>query len=248
VTLPVFWSPGLAAVTVGATARLEGPEARHAVVVRRVAVGEQVVLSDGAGTRATCEVTATGRELLEAVVLAVSVDEQSAPHVTVVQAIAKGERGELAVEVLTEIGVDRIVPWSAARSVAVWRGDRAAKSLARWRSTAREAAKQSRRAHFPEVADPADTAAVVDLLGAAELAVVLHEDATTSVARVADRVPAVGTLVVVVGPEGGITPDELTAFTGVPGVEAVRLGPTVLRTSTAGVAGVAALLSRSGRW
>jgi 16S rRNA (uracil1498-N3)-methyltransferase len=251
VTLPLFWVPELAA-EVGAAVHLAGEEGRHAVVVRRIRVGEQVLLTDGAGRRATCDVVGTDRQTLDAVVRAVEVEDPPDPHVTVVQAIAKGDRGELAVEVLTEVGVDRIVPWAAARSVAVWRGERAAKSLGRWRSTAREAAKQARRSRFPEVTEPAGTGRVRDLLAAADLAVVLHEDATTSLADVADRLRPGGgpvrSVVVVVGPEGGITDEELAAFATVPTAAVVRLGPTVLRTSTAGVTAVAALLSRSTRW
>jgi 16S rRNA (uracil1498-N3)-methyltransferase len=162
-----------------------------------------------------------------------------------VQALAKGERGELAVEMLTEIGTDVIVPWAAARSIAVWRGDRAAKSLAKWRSTAREAAKQARRSWFPEVTEQATTDDVVALLSAADLAVVLHEDASLPMAAL--EVPNSGSIVVVVGPEGGLTPEELATFEAA-GLRAVRLGDERLRTSTAGLAAVAALLSRTSRW
>jgi 16S rRNA (uracil1498-N3)-methyltransferase len=163
----------------------------------------------------------------------------------VVQAIPKGDRGELAVEMLTEVGADVIVPWAASRSVAVWRGERAAKSLAKWRSTAREAAKQSRRAWFPSVGEMVGTPDVVNLLRDAALAVVLHEAGKRPLADL--EVPAEGDVVVVVGPEGGISDEELEAFAAV-GAEPLRLGSSVLRTSTAGVAAAAALLSRTPRW
>ncbi len=162
----------------------------------------------------------------------------------VVQAIPKGDRGELAVEMLTEVGVDVIVPWAAARSVAVWRGDRAAKSLGKWRSTAREAAKQARRAWFPEVTEMVGTDEVVALLSKASVPVVLHEAASGPLADL--PVPGRGEIVIVVGPEGGIADEELAAFAAV-GAEPVRLGSSVLRTSTAGVAATAALLART-RW
>ena len=165
------------------------------------------------------------------------------PSVTVVQAIPKGDRGELAVEVLTEIGVDRIVPWAAARSVGVWRGERAAKALGRWRSTAREAGKQSRRSWLPEVTDMATTAGVAALLEEADLAVVLHEAASVPISALS--LDGVRSIVVVVGPEGGLTDEEVSAFGG---GHVVRMGESVLRTSTAGVAAVAALLSRTARW
>ncbi|MCW2819668.1 MAG: Ribosomal small subunit methyltransferase [Marmoricola sp.] len=245
-SLPVFLGPVTDAAT-GDVVVLEGDEARHAVVVRRTAVGEQVVLADGVGTAVTCTVTATTKSTLTATVEQVRRDPRPAPHVTVVQAIPKGERAELAVEVLTEIGVDTIVPWSAARCVGVWRGERATKSLAKWRATAREASKQSRRSWLPEVTPMASTADVADLLGGADLGVVLHEEATSSLGRL--PVADARSIVVVVGPEGGIAPEELSTFAGAgERVHLVRTGTPVLRTSTAGVAAVAALLSRTPRW
>jgi 16S rRNA (uracil1498-N3)-methyltransferase len=146
---------------------------------------------------------------------------------------------------LTEVGAATIVPWAASRSVAVWRGERAAKSHAKWSATAREAAKQARRAWFPTVTPLATTDEVAALLVAADLAVVLHEEASEPVAHL--DVPASGSIVVVVGPEGGLSEDELAAFAAA-GVRPVRLGAEVLRTSTAGVAAVAALLARTPRW
>jgi len=241
-SLHVHLVPSLAGVDVGAPVSVEGSEAHHAVAVRRLAVGEPVQLTDGAGRVAECEVTATGRARLDVVVRSISSVPAQLPEVVVVQALPKGDRGELAVEVLTEIGVARIVPWAAARSVAVWRGDRAAKSLARWRATAREAAKQARRAWFPEVTPLASTDEVAALIAGAPLALVLHEGATEPLpVELPDR------LVLVVGPEGGLTPEELAAFADA-GARTVRLGAEVLRTSTAGVAAVAALLSRTDRW
>ncbi len=234
--------PSLADVGEGAQVIVEGPEAHHAVAVRRLAVGEPVVLTDGAGLVAECEVAETGKARLVAVVRTLVSVPRSQPGVVVVQALPKGDRGELAVELLTEIGVARIVPWAAARSVAVWRGDRAARSLAKWQTTAREAAKQARRAWLPEVAPLASTADVVALVSAAPLALVLHEAATEPLpSDVPDGV------VLVVGPEGGLAPEELAAFADA-GARTVRLGAEVLRTSTAGVAAVAALMSRTDRW
>jgi 16S rRNA (uracil1498-N3)-methyltransferase len=212
--------------------------------VRRTRVGEQVSLTDGAGTTATCTVTATGRAVLSATVDAVATTDPELPRVVVVQAIPKGDRGELAVEMLTEVGVDVIVPWAAERSVAVWRGDKQARVLAKWRSTARGAAKQARRPWFPEVADLVSTSTVVGLLRDASVPVVLHEAASGPLADL--PVPGRGEIVIVVGPEGGISDEELAAFASV-GAEPVRLGSSVLRTSTAGVAATAALLART-RW
>jgi 16S rRNA (uracil1498-N3)-methyltransferase len=244
-SLPVHLVDSLAGVGPGSVVEVTGPEAHHAVAVRRLRVGEQVVLTDGAGSSARGEVGGTGKQFFSVTVSELSADPAPAPAFTVVQALPKGDRGELAVEVLTEVGVDVVVPWAAARCVAVWRGDRATRSLAKWRATAREAAKQARRSWFPTVEPLASTGVVAELLRAAGLAVVLHEDATQSLAGL--DVPASGTVVVVVGPEGGITDEELALFAEA-GVTPVRLGAEVLRTSTAGVAAVAALLSRTARW
>ena len=167
------------------------------------------------------------------------------PAITVVQAIPKGDRGELAVEEMTEVGVDRIVPWAAARCVPVWQGARGERSLAKWRLTAREAAKQSRRPWIPEVTDVASTGQVAQLIEKAARAIVLEPGAAASLGRLS--LPESGDLLVVVGPEGGITDEEGTAFR-MAGATACRLGPTVLRTSTAGTVAAAILLTRSGRW
>jgi 16S rRNA (uracil1498-N3)-methyltransferase len=244
-SLPVHLVPTLDGVAPGAEVVVEGDEAHHAVAVRRLRVGERVVLTDGAGVRVLGEVASTGKRVFAATAVSVESLPAPDPEVVVVQALPKGDRGELAVEVLTEAGAGRIVPWAAERSVAVWKGERAVKSLGRWRATAREAAKQARRTWFPEVAPLATTGDVADLVAAADLAVVLHEEASVPLASV--PVPAEGRLVVVVGPEGGLTDEEVAAFVAA-GAVSVRLGAEVLRTSTAGVVALGALLSRTPRW
>ena len=244
-SLPVHLVPSLSGVATGSSVEVTGDEAHHAVAVRRLRVGESVVLTDGSGTSVTGEVASTGKRVFALTVSSVRVAPAPDPAVVVVQALPKGDRGELAVEMLTEIGVAEIVPWAASRSVAVWKGERAVKSLARWRSTAREAAKQARRSWFPAVADLATTGEVAALLAGADLGVVLHEEAAIPLASL--DVPASGRIVVVVGPEGGLTDDEIAAFAAA-GARPVVLGAEVLRTSTAGVAAVAALLSRTPRW
>ena len=244
-SLPVHVVPSLAGVTTGAVVEVTGDEAHHAVAVRRLRVGERVVLTDGAGRSVTGEVASTGKRVLTVEVSAATDTPAPEPELVVVQALPKGERGELAVEVLTEVGAARIVPWAAARSVAVWKGERAVRSHAKWAASAREAAKQARRSWFPEVSPLAATADVAALVGAADLAVVLHEEAGEPLAAL--QVPAQGTIVVVVGPEGGLTDAEVAAFVAA-GARSVRLGAEVLRTSTAGLAACAALLSRTSRW
>ncbi|MBL0749631.1 16S rRNA (uracil(1498)-N(3))-methyltransferase [Nocardioides baculatus] len=244
-SLPVHLVESLAGATPGSLVEVTGDEAHHAVAVRRLREGEQVVLTDGRGTSVTGSVASTGKRVFAVSVGSVTHDDRPEPAITVVQALPKGDRGELAVEVLTEVGVDRVVPWAASRSVAVWKGERAAKSHAKWQATAREAAKQSRRSWLPTVMPLASTADLAAIVAEADLAVVLHEDGTDPLSAVV--VPTTGRIVVVVGPEGGISPEELDALAAA-GAQAVRLGAEVLRTSTAGVVAVAALLSRTDRW
>lgn len=244
-SLPVHLVESLDGTAPGSVVEVTGDEAHHAVAVRRLRPGEQVVLTDGVGTTAVGEVAETGRRRFSVTVSDVRHEPHPSPAFTVVQALPKGDRGELAVEVLTEVGVDRVVPWAASRSVAVWRGERAVKSHAKWRATAREAAKQARRAWHPDVLPLHTTAEATTLLEDAAIVVVLHEEASRPLASV--DVPAAGEVAVVVGPEGGLTDDEVAAFEAAGGV-AVRLGPEVLRTSTAGLAAVAALMARTPRW
>lgn len=219
---------------------LSGPEGRHAATVRRMRVGEAVDLVDGVGTRCTGVITVTTKDTVT-VAVSIRVNEPAAaPRITVVQALAKGDRGELAVELATEVGVDAILPWSAAHCVVRWDGERGAKALERWRATAREAAKQSRRAWFPVIGEPMTTSQVAELPGQV---LVLHESAQAPLSAV----ELSGDVVLVVGPEGGVSPDELLVLTTA-GATVVRLGSSVLRTSTAGAVAAAVVSSRTGRW
>lgn len=224
---------------------LRGQEGRHASTVRRLIPGERVDVTDGRGLIAECVVAAARPGELELTVLGRRTEPRPEPTVTVIQAIPKGDRGELAVELLTEVGTDVIVPWAAERCVAVWRGERAAKSRARWSSAAEQAAKQSRRGWFPEVAAAVDLAGAVQRVQAAALAILLDPAGNQSVAAV--RVPDSGEIVIIVGPEGGITPAESDALAGA-GAVAAALGPTVLRASSAGVVAAGIVLSRTRRW
>ncbi len=244
-TLPLHLVPDLDGAAPGVVVEVDGDEAHHAVAVRRLRAGERVALTDGAGSRAEGVVVETDRRRFSVEVDRYESLPRPEPELVVVQALPKGDRGELAVEVLTEVGVARVVPWAAERSVAVWRGERAAKSLARWRATAREAAKQARRPWHPVVDELVRTPGIAAVVAGADLAVVLHEDAEQPLAAL--DVPPTGRVVVVVGPEGGLTDAELGALRDA-GAHPVRLGAEVLRTSTAGVAACAALLARTPRW
>ncbi len=229
----------VASVPDGDELTLDGPEGHHAATVQRLRVGEALLVGDGRGSLVRATVSAVGKGTLVLVLGERSYEPAPAPRIVVIQGIAKGERGELAVQAMTEVGVDVIVPWTAARSVAQWKSE---KSHQRWVDTAREAAKQSRRAWVPVIELPASTR---DLTSRLEGALVLHESAAIRLSTV--EVPGPGDLVVVVGPEGGITPDELAAFEDA-GARAVRLGSSVLRTSTAGTAAIAVLSVALGRW
>jgi 16S rRNA (uracil1498-N3)-methyltransferase len=239
----LFYSSS-AALRDGEVLVLDGPEGRHAAV-RRLRVGEAVSVGDGRGLVASCVVTGSGAGELSLAVKSRHEVAPADPSVTVIQAIPKGDRGELAVEEMTEVGVDTIVPWSAARCVALW-GSRADRGLERWRAKARESAKQSLRPWIPAVPDPVTTASAAALIAGSSVAVVLAPLA--SAAPLASVVPpSSGSIAVVIGPEGGITDDELAAFEAA-GAVACRLGPSVLRTSTAGAVAAAVLLSRTPRW
>jgi len=224
---------------------LTGAEGKHASTVRRMSPGERVDVTDGAGLVAECVVTAARPGELDLAVVERRHEPEPACRVVVVQAILKGDRGELAVELMTEVGVDVIVPWAAQRCVASWRPDRQDRALARWRASAREAAKQSRRPRFSEVVAAAKTADVVDRVARASLACVLDHGAQEALGSAA--LPDAGDIVLVVGPEGGISPAERAELAAA-GAVPVRLGPSVLRASSAGAIAAALVLSRCGRW
>jgi 16S rRNA (uracil1498-N3)-methyltransferase len=225
---------------------LSGAEGRHGATVRRLAPGERADVTDGAGTVAECVVAGRRAGQLELTVLARRADPPPSPRVVVVQAIPKGDRGELAVEIMTEVGVDVIVPWAAEHCVAQWRGDRGEKALGRWRVTATQAAKQARRARFPEVAPQATTKAAAALVSAASLAVILEPSAPAPLHGLAVGISE-GDVVLVIGPEGGISPAEASLLAAAGAVSA-RLAPSILRASSAGAVAAAIVLTDTGRW
>lgn len=232
---------------VGALVDIGGDAGFHAATVRRIRPGEQLTLGDGAGVLAECRVEQADRAGLRVRVVDRRVVDAPAPSVTVVQALPKSERSELAIELATEAGADGFVAWQADRCVARWDGSRADKGLRRWRAVARAAAGQSRRAWVPPVDGVLGTAALVawvaEQVAAGTTVLVLHDAAAAGLPDVA----AASALAVVVGPEGGITDAELAALTGA-GAVAARLGPTVLRTSTAAAVALGALGVLTPRW
>jgi 16S rRNA (uracil1498-N3)-methyltransferase len=230
----------------GAVITLSGPEGRHAATVRRLRAGERADLSDGAGTLAEGIVLTVTKDSVTIELRAVAAIPPPQPRLVVAQALPKGDRGELAVELMTEIGVDVIIPWAAERSITKWQAERGQKALAKWRATAREAAKQSRRPWLTEVTELATTAVLAKRVSAeTRLAVILEADSGAKLHEL--PLPETGGILLIVGPEGGISPAE-RATLGNAGATQARLGPTVLRTSTAGAAAAAVLLSRTPRW
>jgi 16S rRNA (uracil1498-N3)-methyltransferase len=233
----------LSAVGPGDAVALAGDEARHAVTVARVRVGERVSLGDGRGRVVAGPVTAAEGRRLEVRVDVVRDEPESAPRLTLVQALAKGDRDELAVQAATELGVDRVVPWASSRSVSRWDGPKAEKGRARWTSIVREAVKQSIRARIPSVEPVASTRELpARLEGERMLLLVPGADTPLSAIRPDGR-----DLALVVGPEGGMDPAEIQRLREAGG-EPVRLGEAVLRTSTAGPAAIAVLSVALGRW
>ena len=218
---------------------LTGAEAKHAHV-KRIQPGEHIMLIDGQGTTAVTRVTSVGAGRVDGVVEKQQFVPQPTPRVTVVQAVPKGERAELAVDLAVQAGADRIVPWISHRTIARWPANKQAKQVEKWRAQALASAKQARRAWVPEVRDPVTTNQLADLLRDAELALVLHEDATDSIRDV-----EFGEDVwLIVGPEGGIGDDELEVL----GARPVKLGPEVLRTASAAFAGLCAIGALTSRW
>ncbi len=245
-TAPLFFvAPDqLLGATPGSLILLGGPEGHHGATVRRIGVGERVLLADGLGQRAEAIVESVGVGELHLRVHAITQEPQPDPRFVLIQALTKGDRDEQAIEAATELGVDEVVPWQAMRSVVIWRGERAARSLRKWESVVQAAAKQSRRARTPSVSAPANLAAVLSRIEDAALALVLPEEAALPLAGL--DLPGSGDILLIVGPEGGISPDELDAFVGA-GAVAARLGSGVLRSSSAGPAALA-VMSAAGRW
>lgn len=231
-------------MSAGSSVVLDGDEGRHAATVKRMQVGEPILISDGVGLVADGEVASVGKGELTVSVHQVRSQEAPPLRFTLVQALAKGDRDLQAVESVTELGIDVVVPWQAERSIVQWKGERAAKAHKKWVAQALAATKQSRQARIPQVRDLVTKQGLVDLISASDLALLLHEDATTSLAQVA--LPDTGDVLLIVGPEGGMTSAEVDAFVAAGAVQ-TKLGDTVLRSSSAGPAAFAGLLMRT-RW
>ncbi|MBD7994194.1 16S rRNA (uracil(1498)-N(3))-methyltransferase [Arthrobacter sp. Sa2CUA1] len=271
-TNPIFFGDPeqVAAAVPGGVFSLTGPEARHAVSVKRLAPGEDVDIVDGAGLRIRGTVRSADPGLLEVDVRDIETEPETGQELILVQALAKGDRDEQAIEAATELGVDTVIPWQSERSIVRWRAEKAAKGRAKWQAVVTSAAKQSRRSRLPKVLDVADSKSLPAVLARVDLVLVLHEEADAPFAQAVDAVrrEQAGSsengsgdsyrdssgdseqrisIAVIVGPEGGISPAELDALRAA-GATAVRLGPHVLRSSSAGPAALVLLNHLLGRW
>jgi 16S rRNA (uracil1498-N3)-methyltransferase len=226
---------------VGAHVELAGDEGRHAAVVRRIRPGEMIMIGNGRGRGVRGEVVEVGGQGLVVEVVSHLASPAERRRFVAAQALVKGDRSELAVEMMTEMGIDEIVPWQASRSIVRWSPERATRSLAKLRSTAREATKQSRRLNVPQVSNLVTTPQLAQRAARAELALLLHEEAKESITEV--DLPAAGTVLIIIGPEGGIAPEELRQLSKA-GARPVSISDAVLRTSTAGVVALAGLKLR----
>jgi 16S rRNA (uracil1498-N3)-methyltransferase len=262
VSNPVFFTaPGTLNQQVpGSAFVLGGTEARHAVTVKRIGVGEAVDIADGAGKRLTGTVTAVAAGELTVECVDLAEEPRPGTRLVLVQALAKGDRDELAAETATELGIDAVIPWQAERSIVRWKAERAAKAHAKWQSVVTAAAKQARRAWIPEVRAAVDGAGLQAAVAAADLAVILHEDAVRPLRQVLEawlESDGPGEVVaddagsrevlLIVGPEGGISPREVTRLCDAGAVTAL-LGHHVLRSSTAGPAATVLASDILGRW
>jgi len=256
VSNPVFFAPAgaLDNQVPGSHFVLDGAEARHAVTVKRLSAGESVDIADGAGKRLTGTVTHVGPGELTVECSALVTESRPEVRLVLVQALAKGDRDELAAETATELGIDAIVPWQSERAIVRWKGERAAKAHAKWQSVVTAAAKQARRAWIPEVRGAVDGAGLQAAVAAADLAVILHEDAVRPLRQVLESWRDSGgtetgprEVLLIVGPEGGISPREVTRLCGAGAVTAL-LGHHVLRSSTAGPAATVLANDVLGRW
>lgn len=246
-----YLDESLQAATVGDSLTLTGAEARHAVSVSRLRVGESVLLGNGRGLIADVEATRVDRDAVSLVVRDVDNVAPVATRVTLVQALTKGDRDERAIEAATELGIDDVVPWAASRCVSIWSESKAERGVERWRAIVREASKQSIRAYLPDVHPYATTQRLIETL-AGQLIFVLDPTGDTATERewttlVARSQSDARSIAIVVGPEGGITPDELARFESA-GAVRVSLGSHILRSSTAGPAFLSAINGALGRW
>ena len=242
---PLFISPIPSDTKTGSKIRIAGAEAKHAMSVRRLQVGEAIAVSDGQGNKARGKVSQLSKDFLELEVESLEKLERPTPQLVLVQALAKGDRDEMAVQACTELGIQTVIPWQSERSVSIWKPEKQDKHRVRWQTIATEAAKQSLRPFMPEVEQVLGTRELAERLKQFDLTLVLDPTSPTALTSVSTA--GHQSIAIVVGPEGGISPEELEVFRSA-GLALVGLGSGILRTSTAGVAVVSYLQATLGNW
>lgn len=242
---PMFSKVMSGEIKVGSIIQLDGPEAKHAISVRRMRVGESIQLSNGTGLRVRGEIKEIRSNLIEIRVTESLQETNPEVMVTLVQALAKGDRDELAIQAATELGVYSVIPWEADRSISKWIGLKEEKAVARWQTIVTEAAKQSLRSFTPVVKPAVATMALAKLVSEFDQVLILDPTARAGLGSMEFSQPQ--SLAIVVGPEGGISPQELEQLESA-GAMRVRLGQSILRTSTAGVAAIAAVMAKTNLW
>lgn len=242
---PLFFAAIGSDSAVGTSFTLGGPEAKHAISVRRMTVGESIAISDGFGVKIRGRVTKLKKETLEISIESIEELLEPESQLFLVQALAKGDRDELAIQACTELGLFGVIPWQADRSISIWKAEKKQKGQARWQSIVAEASKQSLRAFIPRVEQVLDSQELISALRVFDQVLILDPEADKSITEF--NPPAAGKIAIVVGPEGGISEQELESFKKA-GFSSVRLGSGVLRTSTAGMAAVSYLQAKLGDW
>jgi 16S rRNA (uracil1498-N3)-methyltransferase len=243
---PLFRTEFATPPAAGLAVTLGGSEGKHAVNVRRMRVGEGIQLSDGKGLRVRGSVSALGNNSLTVTIDSVVQEAIPAVGLTIIQALAKGDRDELSIQAATELGCWAVIPWQADRSISKWEGPKIAKSVDRWQTIVAEAAKQSLRVFEPQVAQPLNSKQLTTAISDFDLVLVLDPTAELGLGGLTIEARH-KSVAIVVGPEGGISESELTALE-LAGAVRVHLGEPILRTSTAGVAAIAVIQAKLGLW
>ena len=221
-----------------------GDEAHHAIKVLRIKLGEEILVSDGAGNWVRAVVENIEKKTFMAKVLERGFQEEKSPRLIVVQGLPKSDRVKDAIEILVESGVDLIIPWQADRSISKWQKD----SLGKWQSAAVAATKQSRRFRKPEIIDGLSLSELLEIESENSAFLVMHESATTKLSEVVtSKFADMSEIIIVIGPEGGISDSELAVLEGA-GAQIVGLGPEVFRSAHAGGAALSAVSALIGRW
>ena len=237
--LTLFFVDDLPTV-IGSRYEFNNDDALHAIRVLRMKSGDLFNLSDGKGSWSHVEAIEVHKKHMTVEVIKSGHQEPLDTHFTVIQAIPKGDRIKEAIELCTEGGADRIVMWKAARSIG-----KSDDKIEKLHVTAREASKQSRRFRIPEVIGVAATNAVVDQIAQADLAIVFHESATMKLSQIV--VPGCKKVAIIIGPEGGLTDDEIDTFAA-SGAKVALMGRPILRSAHAGLAALSAVNTALSVW